>query len=41
MHTKEIVMNTDKVIDLGKVSEETQGATGHFESMDPTKGIGA
>jgi hypothetical protein len=29
--SKEIVMNTDKVIELGKVSEETKGVAGIFE----------
>jgi hypothetical protein len=27
--SKEIVMNTDKVIELGKVSEETKGGDPH------------
>jgi hypothetical protein len=40
--SKEIVMNTDKVIELGKVSEETQGVIGSFESLEaPHKGEGA
>jgi hypothetical protein len=34
-------MNTDKVIELGKVSEETKGVIGPTESQDPTKGPGA
>ena len=35
-------MNTDKVIELGKVSEETQGGIGSFESLEaPHKGQGA
>jgi hypothetical protein len=32
-------MSTDKVIELGKVSEETQGVAGAFESLiAPHKG---
>ena len=31
---KEIVMNTDKVIELGKVSEETKGGIGAAESLE-------
>jgi hypothetical protein len=34
-------MNTDKVIELGKVSEETKGVIGPAESQDPTRGPGA
>jgi hypothetical protein len=30
---KEIVMNTSKVIELGKVSEETKGIASGFESV--------
>jgi hypothetical protein len=34
-------MNTDKVIELGKVSEETKGINGHFEKPgDLTQGPG-
>jgi hypothetical protein len=36
---KEIVMNTDKVIELGKVSEETKGVVGILESLvEPHRG---
>ncbi len=31
--SKEIVMNTSKVIELGKVSEETKGLGIHYESV--------
>jgi hypothetical protein len=31
-------MNTEKVIELGKVSEETKGMFGPTEGSDPTKG---
>jgi hypothetical protein len=34
-------MNTDKVIELGKVSEETKGVVGPTEGSDLTKGPGA
>ena len=35
-------MNMEKVIELGKVSEETKGLIpGGFEGMDPTKGLEA
>jgi hypothetical protein len=30
---KEIAMNTDKVIELGAVSEETKGVIGEAESL--------
>jgi hypothetical protein len=37
--SKEIVMNTEKVIELGKVSEETKGHGFSMESIDsPIKG---
>jgi hypothetical protein len=36
---KEIVMDTEKVIELGKVSEETKGLGVGGEGTDPTKGI--
>jgi hypothetical protein len=40
--SKEIVMNTDKVIELGKVSEETKGSVDTLESLEtPHKGPGA
>ena len=39
--SKEIVMNTDKVIELGKVSEETKGGIGSPEGVDLSKGPGA
>jgi hypothetical protein len=32
--SKEIVMNTEKVIELGKVSEETKGGGLNMESID-------
>jgi hypothetical protein len=34
-------MNTDKVIELGKVSEETKGSTSMPEGTDLTRGPGA
>ena len=34
-------MNTEKVIELGKVSEETKGGIGGFEGTEPTPGLGA
>jgi hypothetical protein len=34
-------MNTDKVIELGKVSEETKGVFAGVEDIDPKKGPGA
>lgn len=35
-------MNTDKVIELGKVSEETKGSVDTLESLEnPHKGPGA
>jgi hypothetical protein len=34
-------MNTDKVIELGKVSEETKGVLKGAEGTNPTKGFGA
>ena len=34
-------MNTEKVIELGKVSEETKGMIGNGESQDLTQGPGA
>jgi hypothetical protein len=38
---KEIVMNTNKVIELGKVSEETKGGIGNAESLQfPLRGEG-
>ena len=39
--SKEIVMNTDKVIELGKVSEETKGSTSAPEGTDLSRGPGA
>jgi hypothetical protein len=39
--SKEIVMNTEKVIELGKVSEETKGGIGMPEGEDLNKGPGA
>jgi hypothetical protein len=40
--SKEIVMNTEKVIELGKVSEETKGADpGNTEGPDLTRTFGA
>lgn len=34
-------MNTSKVIELGKVSEETKGSVGAIEGVVPNKGDGA
>jgi hypothetical protein len=34
-------MNTEKVIELGKVSEETKGVMEGIESSNPTRGLGA
>jgi hypothetical protein len=34
-------MNTDKVIELGKVSEETKGVVEGIEGSNPTHGPGA
>jgi hypothetical protein len=39
--SKEIVMNTEKVIELGKVSEETKGVIVGSEGPDLTHGPGA
>lgn len=36
MNTEKVI--EEKVIELGKVSEETKGLTGQFENMDPQKG---
>ena len=38
---KEIVMNTEKVIELGKVSEETHGVMGSGETQEMFQGTGA
>jgi hypothetical protein len=35
---KEIAMDTSKVIELGKVSEETKGHNGSIEGTDTTSG---
>jgi hypothetical protein len=34
-------MNTEKVIELGKVSEETKGMLHGFEGTNPTRGLDA
>jgi hypothetical protein len=34
-------MNTEKVIELGKVSEETKGAVGPIENFEPNQGTDA
>ena len=39
--SKEIVMNTEKVIELGKVSEETKGVSSGTEGAELHKGPGA
>lgn len=40
-YIEEIAMTTSKVMELGKVSEETQGIGGHPELIDPFAGPSA